>query len=172
MCGLEQGYCEKSCEIQGGGQEWLWWYANSKNFNNDNSAESVLPLHVSLWFGTKFTWIVVIKIYAISLPSQPFLAVTLDFTSFFTITFLGAAPFFYSWGGFWIRFTSFCNYIHILQCCIFPLLVVVTCLFVFFTVADICSTLHVYHAYFFLNLHIYCTCQWLIKSKHEAAKYM
>jgi len=33
----------------------------------------------------KFTWIVVIKIFAISLPSQPFLAATLDFTSFFTL---------------------------------------------------------------------------------------
>ena len=30
-------------------------------------------LHVSLRFGTKFTWIVVIKIFTFSLPLQPFL---------------------------------------------------------------------------------------------------
>jgi len=38
-----------------------------------------------------------IKIFAISLPSSHFLTATLDFTSFFTIAFLGAAHFFYSW---------------------------------------------------------------------------
>jgi len=52
-----------------------------------------------------------------------------DFTSFFTMAFLGAAHFFYSWAVFGLDFTSFCNFI--LQCCIFPLMVVVTCLLFF-----------------------------------------
>jgi len=77
-------------------------------------------LYVSLGFSTKFTWIVIIKIFAFSLPLQPFfgwegstnshelsllkflplayyhshfLAATLDFTSFFTTAFLGASHF-------------------------------------------------------------------------------
>jgi len=53
-------------------------------------------LHVSLEFGTKFTWIVVIKIFAINLlyHHSHFLATTLDFTPFFTMVFLGATHFF------------------------------------------------------------------------------
>jgi len=60
-------------------------------------------LHVSLGFGTKFTWIVVIKNLAFSLPSQQFLAATLGFTSFFTTAFLH----FFIAGLFWIRFHFF-----------------------------------------------------------------
>jgi len=46
----------------------------------------------------KFTWIVIIKIFAINLlyHHSRFLAATLDFTSFFTMAFLGVAHFFYS----------------------------------------------------------------------------
>jgi len=43
----------------------------------------------------KETWIVVIKIFAISRKSH-FLASTLDFTSFFTMAFFRATHFFYS----------------------------------------------------------------------------
>jgi len=51
-------------------------------------------LHVSLGFGTKFTWIVVIKHFTISLPSQPFLGRHLGFHIFFHNGLLGVAPFF------------------------------------------------------------------------------
>jgi len=50
-------------------------------------------LYVSLGFGIKFTGIVGKKIFfANSLPAQ--VAITLDFISFFTMVFLGAARFF------------------------------------------------------------------------------
>jgi len=65
-----QGHNEKRCEIQGRGQEM------ELMSTNDNSGE----------FGTKswrkqhkFTLIVVIKIFAISLPPQPFLGRHLGF---------------------------------------------------------------------------------------------
>jgi len=61
------------------------------------------PLYISLGFGIKFTWIVVIKNFASSLPCSHFLAATLDFTSFFTMVFLGPHTFFIA-GLFWIRF--------------------------------------------------------------------
>jgi len=51
---------------------------------------------------------------------------------------------------------------------IFPLMVVVICL-VFFIVVDLCSTLHVYHAYFYLNLYIYCTCEEKSRQKRGVA---
>jgi len=38
--------------------------------------------------------IIIIKIFAIILPSSYFLAATLDFTSFFTMAFLGGTHFF------------------------------------------------------------------------------
>jgi len=66
-------------------------------------------LHVSLKFGTKFTWIVVIKNFAISLlPSQPFLGHHLGFHILFTIAFLELHPFLHQ-GCFGLDFTSFCN---------------------------------------------------------------
>jgi len=40
----------------------------------------------------KFAWIVIL-IYAISLPSQPFLSLQLEFHIFFSMAFLGAAQF-------------------------------------------------------------------------------
>ena len=45
--------------------------------------------------GTKFTWIVVIKIFPLTYHHSHFLAATLDFTSFFTMAFLGAADGFF-----------------------------------------------------------------------------
>ena len=56
-------------------------WANSKKFNNDNSAEFVSPLHVSLRFGTKFT---LLNFLLLAYPLQPFLAVTFGLTHFFT----------------------------------------------------------------------------------------
>ena len=46
----------------------------------------------------KFTWIIVIKTFAISLHTIT--AAILDFTSFFTMAFLGGTHFFYSWAVF------------------------------------------------------------------------
>ena len=43
VCGLQQGHCEKRCEIQSGRQEMAVMEANSKNFNPNNSGEFVLP---------------------------------------------------------------------------------------------------------------------------------
>jgi len=44
-------------------------------------------LHVSLGFGTKYTWIFIIKIFAINLPSS-------YISYLFTIAFLGVHTFF------------------------------------------------------------------------------
>ena len=63
---------------------------------------------VPLDLGTKFTWIVVIKILPLTYHHSHFLAATLDFTSFFTIAFLRATHFFLQLGCFWLDFTSFC----------------------------------------------------------------
>jgi len=95
------------------------------------------------------------------------LATAFDFTSFSTMAFFGATHFFYSWAIFWIRFTSFCNcmlqswYTAINGCCYLSS--------VFFMQTDICSALHVYHAYFSKNciyfVHVN-DCR-LPKSKHD-----
>jgi len=55
----------------------------------------------------------------------------LDFTSFFTMAFLGAAHFFYSWAVFGLDFTSFCTYM--LQAAILPSVDIVTCPFFVYT---------------------------------------
>jgi len=80
-------------------------------------------LHVPLGFGTKFTQIVIIKIFAINIPPQPFLGRHLGFHIFFPIAFLGIAHFFNSWAVFGLDFSSFCNcilqnwHIAINDCC-------------------------------------------------------
>jgi len=65
-------------------------------------------LHVSIQFGTKFTWIVVIKNLPLAYHHSHYLATTLDFTSFFTTAFLGPLTFL-QLGCFGLDFTSFCN---------------------------------------------------------------
>ena len=78
-------------------------YSNGKNFNNaGNSHKFVLPFLLCTIFGTKFTWIIVIKIFAISLPSQPFLGHHHEFHVFY-YGFLEAPHFFTVW----IRFHFF-----------------------------------------------------------------
>jgi len=95
-------------------------------------------LHVSLGFDTKFTWIVVIKIFAISLPSNHFLAAYFDFTSFFTKAFLGATHFF-TVGLFWIRFHFFLQ-LHILCITsILPSLIKCLLLSIFLPLAELCT---------------------------------
>ena len=63
-----------------------------------------------LEFVTNFTWIVVIKIFAIHLSSQPFLNPHLEFHIFFTTAFLEAANFLKA-GLFWLVYTHFYNFI-------------------------------------------------------------
>ena len=68
-------------------------------------------LHVSLGFGTKFTRIVVIKIIAINIPTQPFLGHYLGFLIFFTLAFRGLHSFL-QLGCFGLDITSFCIASH------------------------------------------------------------
>ena len=76
---------------------------NGKNFNNNNSGEFGAAWSI----GTKFTRIVVIKIFTINLPSQPFLGCHLGFHIFFHHSlFKGRTPFFTAWL-FLIRFHFF-----------------------------------------------------------------
>ena len=114
--------------------------------------------HTSLGFDTKFTWIVVFKIFInLQYHHSHFLAATVDFASIFTMAFLGTAHFFYSWV-FWIRFhLFFCN--CMLQCWHIS---INGCCYLSSCFLYSCSTLHMYYTYFYLNLYIcYCTCQWL-----------
>ena len=52
-----------------------------------------------------------LKFLPLTYHHSHFLAATLDFTSFLTIAFLGAALFFYSLAVFGLDFTAFCNFI-------------------------------------------------------------
>ena len=62
--------------------------------------------------GTKFTWIVVIKIFTINLPSQPFLGCHLGFHIFFHLSLFEGCTLFLQLGCFGLNFTSFCICIH------------------------------------------------------------
>ena len=89
---------EKRCEFKVAAKKWLWWKANGKNFNNDNSGK--LPSHISLGFSTELS---LLKFFAISLPSQLFLGDHLGFH----IIFRNRGPhFFTTW---LIFFASFCK---------------------------------------------------------------
>ena len=57
--------------------------------------------------GTKFTWIVVIKIFTINLPSQPFLGRHLGFHIFFHHSLSQGRTLFFTAWLFWIRFHFF-----------------------------------------------------------------
>jgi len=128
-------------------------------------------LHVSVWLGTKFTWIVAIKILAISLPSQPFLGRHLRFHIFFHNGLLEGCTLFYSWNVFGLDFTSFCN--CMLQS--WHIAINVCCYFSYFS-RQIYAVLYMCTMYTFLkknNIYfVYVNDCRLIKSKHEAAKYM
>jgi len=70
-------------------------------------------LHVSQGFGTKFT--------LLTYHHSHLLAASLNFTPFFTMAFLGAAHFYYSFAVYGLDFTSFCMlqswHIAINGCC-------------------------------------------------------
>jgi len=96
VCSLQEYYCEKRCEIQSGGQEMAVMAGyKGKIFNNDTSGEFVLPSsHFNMIQHTNSSELSLLKFLPLAYHHSHFLATTLDFTSFFTILFLGAAPFF------------------------------------------------------------------------------
>ena len=65
---------------------------NGKNFNNDNSGEFCAKTKRH----KNSPELSLLKFLPLTYHHSHFLAVTLDFTSFFTIAFLRAAHFFYS----------------------------------------------------------------------------
>jgi len=91
-------------------KKWLCGRLIAKILITTIQANLCCLLHVSLRNGTKFTWIVVIEIFAINLPAQPFLGRHIGFHIFFTVAFFGAAHFFYSWAVFGLDFISFCKF--------------------------------------------------------------
>ena len=94
VCGPQECCCEKRCEIQSGGQEMAVMIGLNAKILIMTIQVNLVRNHSETWRRRhKFTWIVVIKILVITLPSQPFLASTSDFTS------LRATHFFYIWAG-------------------------------------------------------------------------
>jgi len=94
VCGPQEGHSEKRCDIQGGGQEMAVMVSNSKNFNNDNSGEFGAKSYTNL------LELLLLNFLLSTYHHSHFLTATLDFTSFFTMAFLGATHFFYSWAVF------------------------------------------------------------------------
>jgi len=39
VCSPQEGHRKKDMKFKVADKEWLWWYANGKNFNNDHSGE-------------------------------------------------------------------------------------------------------------------------------------
>jgi len=93
----------------------------------------------------------------------------LDFTSFFTMAFLGAAHFFYSWAVFGLDFTSFGNFMLYFHQWLL--------LLVFFAYTGRYGELYMctMHTYYLIKICIYIyivhvnDCR-LIKGKHAAVK--
>ena len=105
----KQTRCEKSmCEIQGGSQEIMAISVDFSMFHYNSAPNSP---ELSL-----------LKFLLLAYHHSHFLATTLDFTSFFTMAFLGATLF-HSWAVFGLDFNSFCNcmlqnwHIAIKVCC-------------------------------------------------------
>jgi len=84
VCGPKKAIVKKRYEIQGGSQE-IDSRLMAKFLIMTIQVNLCCLLHVSLGFGAKFTRIVVIKHFAITAIS----CLPLDFTSFFTMAFLG-----------------------------------------------------------------------------------
>ena len=96
----------KICETQGGGQEMavMVYRLMIKIL--------ITTIQVPLGLGTKFTRVVVVKIFTINLPSQPFLGHHLGFHIFFHPGLFWAALFFLQLGCFALDITSFCIASH------------------------------------------------------------
>ena len=116
--------CEKRVQPQNARVKKIWnqrWRPRN-GCDNSSMAKFLITtiqvnlcvlLQVSLGLSTKFNWIVVIKIFAIELLSQPFLGCHLWFHVFFHPGILGPHPFFTACC-FYIDITSFCNCIFII----------------------------------------------------------
>ena len=63
-------------------QEWLWWWVDGKNINNNSSGQFMPTL---LKISTKFTWNCVIKFLPSAYCHSHFFATQLDFTTFLTL---------------------------------------------------------------------------------------
>jgi len=101
----QKDHCEKRCEIQGGSQEMAVMVDKWQNFLITTIKVNLCCLlHISLGFGTKFT--LLLKNFPLAYHHSHFLATTLDFTSFFTMAFLGPHPFL-QLGCFKLDFTFF-----------------------------------------------------------------
>ena len=88
---------KKDVKSKGAAKKWLWWYRLMAKSLITILVNLCCLIPASLEISTKFTWIVVIKLFAINLhmPSQLFLGRPFDFTTFFTLAILNrAAPFF------------------------------------------------------------------------------
>jgi len=81
VCCPQEGHCEKKSEIASGG---------GYDGNNNDLGEFVFP---SLHFTRNSPELLLLKFLPLAYHHSYFLAATLDFTSFFTMTFLGAAYF-------------------------------------------------------------------------------
>jgi len=97
-CGpAKNDQCEKAMKSKGAAKKWLWWYRLvTKILITTIQVNLCCLILAPLGISTKFTWIVVIKIFAINLyHHRHFLAAPFDFTTFFTLViFNRAAPFF------------------------------------------------------------------------------
>jgi len=85
-------------------------------YNNENSGYLI---SASLGIGTKFTWIIVVKIFVTDLPSQPFLGHHLHFTAFSMVAICIGLQLFYSLAVFeWIShlFVSYITWFVLLFC--------------------------------------------------------
>ena len=76
--------CEEKCEVQVAAKKWLWW--QEKFLTRTIQVNLYYFLHVLLRFGN---WIVVTKVFAFSLPSQPLLGCQFGFHIFFHNSILG-----------------------------------------------------------------------------------
>jgi len=124
VCGPQEGHCVKSYVVA---KKWLRWYL--ANGITTSQVNLCCLLHVSLEFGTKFTWIVVIKIFAISLQSIHFLAPPWISHLFFTNGLLEGRTLFLQLGCFGLDFTSFCNCILCLASILLSLMLLSTYFF-------------------------------------------
>jgi len=107
VCSLQEGHCEKNVKSKVAAKNDCDRRLIAKILISTIQANLCCLLHVSLGFGTKFTWIVVIKIFSINLPPQPFLGRHLGFHIFFHNGLLWGSTLFLQLDCFWIRFHFF-----------------------------------------------------------------
>ena len=102
----------KVVKSKGTAKIWLWWYRLMAKTLVSTAIQVNLCclIPASLKISTKFTGIVVIKIFSISLCHHcHLLAAPLDFKTLFTQAILNRATPFLQPGWFWVDITSFCN---------------------------------------------------------------